>query len=184
LIGVSSATGDRSSTLATVAQVRGSLVLQSITYEPGTAPALTVGLPPPARTVALARTIAHARTLPPIELGLNLTGEIEWLRICADPTELRGMLMAAYPVPPSATKSAIQPTRLLRRWAISRCTRACLSDDDTDQKPHEHFGLHPPLIEPKPIGPAGAVAGLEPTELPVDAVEALGVVAVETGVLE
>ena len=39
--------------------------------------------------------IAHARTLPPIEFGLNFTGVIDRLRIWAAPTELRGMLIAA-----------------------------------------------------------------------------------------
>jgi hypothetical protein len=35
-----------------------------------------------------------------------------------------------------------------------------------------------------PLGPGGPVAGLEPPELLVDAVEALGVVEVKTGALE
>ncbi len=61
----------------------------------GTSLANTMGLPLLASTVALARTIAHARTLPPIEDGFNLTGVIDRFRICAVPTELRGMLMAA-----------------------------------------------------------------------------------------
>jgi hypothetical protein len=39
--------------------------------------------------------IAHARTLPPIDLGSNLAGVIDRLRICAEPTELRGRLIAA-----------------------------------------------------------------------------------------
>ncbi len=39
--------------------------------------------------------IAHARTLPPIDFGLNFSGVIDRFRICAAPTELRGMLMAA-----------------------------------------------------------------------------------------
>jgi hypothetical protein len=48
-----------------------------------------------ASTVALARMIAQARTLPPIADGLNLAGVIDRFRIWAAPTELRGMLMAA-----------------------------------------------------------------------------------------
>ncbi len=62
---------------------------------PGSRSAKTIGLPLPASTVALARMIAHARTLPPIELGLSFIGVIDRLRICAAPTELRGMLIAA-----------------------------------------------------------------------------------------
>ncbi len=54
-----------------------------------------MGLPLPASTVALARTIAHARTLPPIDFGFNFTGVIDRFRIWAAPTELRGMLIAA-----------------------------------------------------------------------------------------
>jgi len=44
--------------------------------------------------------------------------------------------------------------------------------------------VHPPLIEPMPVGPGGPVAGLEPPEPLVDAVEAEGVVDVETGALD
>jgi hypothetical protein len=39
-------------------------------------------------------------------------------------------------------------------------------------------------MEPMPLGPAEPVAGLEPPELRVDAVEALGVVEVNEGALE
>ena len=46
-------------------------------------------------SVALARIIAQARTLPPIADGLSFTGVIDRFRIWAAPTELRGMLMAA-----------------------------------------------------------------------------------------
>src|SRR5450755_1067730 len=95
VIGVSSATGERSSTFATVAHVRGSRTPHWIRYEPGTTPALTIGFPPPASTVALARMIAHACTLPPIDAGLNFTGVIDRLRICEAPTELRGTPIAA-----------------------------------------------------------------------------------------
>jgi hypothetical protein len=62
---------------------------------------------------------------------------------------------------------------------MTRCTQACLSDgSDT----HEHLTVQPPLIEPRLVGPAGRGAGFEPEELPVDAVELLGVVTVEVGV--
>ncbi len=44
--------------------------------------------------------------------------------------------------------------------------------------------MHPPLIEPMPVGPGGPAAGLEPLELLVDAAEELGVVEVDTGALE
>jgi hypothetical protein len=84
------------STFATVAQVLGRLSPHRIPYVPGSAAeTLTVGLPALAMTLPSARTIAQARTLPPIELGLNFTGVIEWLRIWAAPTEFRGMLIAA-----------------------------------------------------------------------------------------
>ena len=66
-----------------------------MTYEPGIALAKTTGLRLLAITVALARMIAQARTLPPIELGLSFTGVMDRLRIWAAPTELRGMLIAA-----------------------------------------------------------------------------------------
>ena len=56
-------------------------------------PDLTKGLRLLASTVALARMIAQARTLPPIADGLNLTGVIDRFRIWAAPTELRGMLI-------------------------------------------------------------------------------------------
>ncbi len=62
---------------------------------PGTTLAKTAGFRLLAISVAFARTIAHARTLPPIDFGLNFTGLIDRLRICEAPTELRGMLMAA-----------------------------------------------------------------------------------------
>ena len=42
-----------------------------------------------------------------------------------------------------------------------------------------HLGEHPPVICPKPVGPAGPAAGLEPGEATVDAVEAVGVVVTE-----
>ena len=51
--------------------------------------------PLPASTLPVLLTIAHARTLPPIDFGLSFTGVIEWLRSCADPTEFRGMPIAA-----------------------------------------------------------------------------------------
>ena len=66
-----------------------------MTYDPGTTLPKTTGLRLLASTVALARMIAQARTLPPIADGLNLTGVIDRFRIWAAPTELRGMLMAA-----------------------------------------------------------------------------------------
>jgi hypothetical protein len=87
--------GERLSTVTTVAHVAGSRVGHCRTYEPGATLAKTIGFWLLAITVALARTIAHARTLPPIDLGFNLTGVIDLLRICAAPTELRGMLIAA-----------------------------------------------------------------------------------------
>ena len=86
-----------------------------------------------------------------------MAGVIDRFRIWAAPTELRGIDTAAYPVPPSATNSAIQPTRLLRRWAITRCTRACLSDDGTEVETHEHLGLQlDPTVPPGPEGPGGS----------------------------
>jgi hypothetical protein len=81
--------------LATVAQVRGSRTGHWMTYKPGTALGNTIGLRLLASTVALARMIAHARTLPPIADGLSFAGVIDRFRIWAAPTELRGMLMAA-----------------------------------------------------------------------------------------
>lgn len=86
---------ERSSMFATVAQVRGSRIGHWMTYEPGTTLPNTTGFRLLASTVAFARMIAHARTLPPIADGLNLTGVMDRLRSCAAPTELRGMLIAA-----------------------------------------------------------------------------------------
>jgi hypothetical protein len=46
---------------------------------------------------------------------------------------------------------------LLRRWAITRCTRACLSDDGTEVETHEHLGLQlDPTVPPGPEGPGGS----------------------------
>ncbi len=87
--------GERLSTFATVAHVRGTRTGHWMTYDPGTTLPKTTGLRLLASTVALARMIAQARTLPPIADGLNLAGVIDRFRIWAAPTELRGMLMAA-----------------------------------------------------------------------------------------
>src|SRR6185437_3985937 len=85
--------GERLSTVTTVAHVAGSRIGHWRTYDPGTALTKAIGLRLLAITLALARMIAQARTLPPMDFGLNLAGVIDRLRIWAARTELRGMLI-------------------------------------------------------------------------------------------
>lgn len=82
-IGTCSVGGEIAGSIVTTVEHRRTRTRQRMAYPPGSAASwATLGLPRPAITLPFGATIAHARTVPLMKRGLNLTGLIVWFRIC------------------------------------------------------------------------------------------------------